>query len=115
MSSKQVYAHKGLAEKDSLFDFAGALELSAHDFQMNLAAEIIAKEGVKEEGRAISVNRTVGQRVRATMKQSGIVPESLPLEGPISDVKKRLKAHEKLALEAPKTMTDSSNEPEPQS
>jgi DNA-damage-inducible protein D len=89
--TREVKRLKGLGETDNLFDFAGALELSAHEFQMNLAANVLAKENVKGEQRAIATNRKVGEHVRSTIKNSGgTLPETLKLEEPIKNVKKRL-------------------------
>ncbi len=90
-SSAQVKSRKGLKPGDVLFDRAGPLELSAHDFQMNLAADILAKEGIQGEQAAISKNLEVAHHVRATIKTSGgTLPEALPLEEDIKVVRKRL-------------------------
>ena len=90
--TREVKRLKGLDENDNLFDFAGALELSAHEFQMNLAADVLGKENVKGEQQAITTNRRVGEHIRATIKNSGgTLPEVLKLEEPIKDVRKRLK------------------------
>jgi len=73
------------------------LELSANDFQMNLAADVISKEQVKGEARCVQTNKAVGQRVRHAMTESGAtLPENLPLEAPIKEVKKRLDEQKKL-------------------
>lgn len=47
MSSQDMKAKKGLRAKDNFFDRAGPLELSANEFQMNLAANVIQKEGIR--------------------------------------------------------------------
>ena len=97
MSLRSVKARKGLGDGEQLYDRAGPLELSANDFQMNLAADVITREGVKGEQRAIHTNRSVGLRVRKAMADSGsTMPEDLPLETPIKDVAKRVKAQKKL-------------------
>jgi DNA-damage-inducible protein D len=89
--TREVKRMKGLAEKDNLFDYAGALELSAHEFQMNLATSVLQRDGIKGEQRAISVNRQVGEHVRGAIKKSGApLPETLQLEEPIKNVRKRL-------------------------
>jgi DNA-damage-inducible protein D len=92
MSSADVKRLKGLAEKDNFFDHAGPLELSAHDFQMNLAADVIDRENVRGEQAVIRKNRAVGAEVRAAIKNSGgTMPEALPLAPePIAAVRKRL-------------------------
>ena len=91
MGLKDVKNLKGLSAKDQLLDQAGLLELSAHDFQMNLAADVIANDCVKSEHGAINTNLEVAKRVRKAMIDSGAkTPEKLPLEPPIKEVKKRL-------------------------
>ena len=91
--TREVRRLKGLGEKDNLFDFAGALELSAHEFQMNLAANVLGKDNIKGEQQAITRNRRVGEHVRTTIKNSGgTLPEILKLEEPIKIVRKRLGA-----------------------
>jgi DNA-damage-inducible protein D len=47
MSLRDLKVNKGLGEKDQLFDRAGALELSANEFQMNLAAAVLSDEKIK--------------------------------------------------------------------
>ena len=44
MPGRSVKAAKGLDPKENTFDRMGTLELSANDFQMNLAAETLSKE-----------------------------------------------------------------------
>jgi DNA-damage-inducible protein D len=91
MALKEIKARKGLGQKEQLLDRAGALELSAHDFQMNLAADVISKERIVGEQRAINTNRDVGRRVRKAMRDSGAtLPEDLPLEAPIKEVRKQV-------------------------
>ncbi len=73
-------------------------------FQMNLAAEVIANQGISGEIAAVSINERVGREVRATMKKEGAtLPESLPIEPPISEVRKRLAKDAPAAIEGPKT------------
>jgi DNA-damage-inducible protein D len=88
---------KGLDQKEQLLDRAGLLELSMHDFQMNLAADVIEKGKAKSEQNAIHTNLEVARRVRQTVKESdGTLPEQLPLEPPIKEVKKRIERQKKL-------------------
>lgn len=91
-SAAEVKVAKGLGPDANLFDRAGPLELSANEFQMNLAAEVIAKEGIKSESAAIARNLAVAKDVRGVMTKAGSpMLESLPLEkDTIKDVKKRL-------------------------
>ena len=86
---KEVKRKKGLLDKENLMDRAGPMELSMNDFQMNLAADVIAREKIsKNEPRAIARNRQVAERVRAVVAESGgTPPENLPAEPPIKEAK----------------------------
>ena len=91
MSRREMLRSKGLSDQENPFDRMGALELSANDFQMNLAAETISSEEIKGEAAAIQKNKQIAQRVRKTMIESGAKPPELlqPAE-PIKIVRKRL-------------------------
>jgi DNA-damage-inducible protein D len=91
-SKKAVDRLKGLEQGENLFDKAGSLELSAHEFQMQLAATKIVNEGINGEAPCVNANLAVAQEVRRTMiEQSGVKPEDLPLEPEhIASVRKRL-------------------------
>jgi len=89
---KEVRIKKGLGEKENLMNRAGPLELSANDFQMNLASQVIAREGISSETQAISRNEAVAARVRQVIADSeSPLPEALPLEPPIKEVEARVK------------------------
>jgi DNA-damage-inducible protein D len=91
MPLRDVKKKKGVRDNENLLDRAGALELSANDFQMLLAAEVIATKEIKGEAAAVAVNERVGKEVRATMaKEGATLPENLPVEPPIAEVRKRL-------------------------
>jgi DNA-damage-inducible protein D len=94
MTAREVARHKGLREGESLLDRAGHLELSAHAFQADLAAEKILNDGISGQANAIRANREVAQRVRKlVITEAGRAPEDLPLEPePIQAVRKRLNA-----------------------
>jgi DNA-damage-inducible protein D len=97
MSGRELKSLRGLDAKEILFDRMGALELSANDFQMNLAAETIKEEAITGEVRAIAKNKAIAKRVRQTMLDSGSAsPEQLPPAEPIKHVAKRLKAQKKI-------------------
>jgi DNA-damage-inducible protein D len=104
MPLRDVKRKKGVSEKENVLDRAGALELSANDFQMLLAAEVISTKGIQGEAAATSINERVGRQVRETMKKEGAtLPESLPIEPPIAEVRKRLAKDSPAAIEGPKT------------
>jgi DNA-damage-inducible protein D len=104
LSSRDVCARKGIGDKENLFERAGEYELSIHRFQMNLAAEVIAKERIKGELPTINKNRQVAEHVRETVKRSrGTMPEDLPIAEPIKAVKKRLENQKRIAPSDPST------------
>jgi len=97
MPLRKVKEKKGLKADEHIFDRAGTMELSANDFQMNLAADVLKQRAISGETRAINVNREVADSVRNVIKDSGgRMPEDLPLDVPIAEVKKRLRAAKKL-------------------
>ena len=91
-SRKEVDRIKGIAEGEHLFDRAGALELSAHEFQMQLAATKIVNEAINGESKCIDANLEVAKQVRQTIiDQAGVKLEDVPLEKEhIASVRKRL-------------------------
>lgn len=98
MSARDVAALKGLDSGENLLDRAGPLELSMHDFQMNLAASVLEKESVRGERKAIDTNLRVAQGVRRTVvREGGELPENLPSEPPIKEVRKRINERTKRA------------------
>jgi DNA-damage-inducible protein D len=97
MTAAQVKRKKGLKDSEQLYDRAGAMELSMHDFQMNLAAEALKNEKVRGEQRAIRRNKEIAQEVRrVVINETKKYPESLPVEEPIREVKKRVERQKKL-------------------
>lgn len=101
MSRRDVLAKKGLKQDDNPFDHVGPLELSANEFQMNVAADVIQKENIRGEYNLISKNRAIAGDVRKTMQNSGAtMPENLPTAEPIKEVAKRIRQKKKLAPKA---------------
>ena len=91
LNKSEVDRVKGL-DGENLFDRAGALELAAHEFQMQLAATKIVNEGISGEQNAIAANLAVAQDVRKTVAKQGVKLEELPLESePIRSIQKRLR------------------------
>ncbi|MGC2200072.1 MAG: hypothetical protein WA633_08000, partial [Stellaceae bacterium] len=95
-----------LKEGENIFDRFGPMELSTHDFQMNLAADAIANEGVRGEQAAFDKNLEVARHVRHTIKDSGgTLPEYHALEEHIAEVRKRVTGKRTKALPRPKPAT----------
>lgn len=98
MSKRQVMVKKGLKAADNPFDHVGPLELSANEFQMNMAADVIKKEKIRGEANAIAKNKKIAQDVRNTMKTTGAtMPEDLLAAEPIRIVEKRVKQQKRLS------------------
>ena len=93
MSLGNVLRRKGLDPGASLLDQAAPLELSAHEFQSNLAKERLLRDEQSGQDRAIRINQETAADVRKIIiDQTGQTPESLPLaKEPIAAVRKRLK------------------------
>jgi DNA-damage-inducible protein D len=91
MPRRDVLEAKGLKPGDNLFDYAGNLELAANTFRMELADNVITRERVRGERAAIRKHESVGKEVRETIRRSrGTLPEALPVEPHIKEVRKRL-------------------------
>jgi DNA-damage-inducible protein D len=104
MSLKDLKVVRNIGPTEQILDRAGPLELSANDFQMNLAANVIRKENIRGEQSAINRNKQVAAHVRQTIKQSGgTMPEDLPLEPPIKEIEKRVRGKKKLPSSASST------------
>lgn len=91
-SAADVRRDKGIPDNVNPFDYFGALELSMHEFQMNLAADVLGREGIKNEAQAIRRNLEVAQHVRSSvLAAGGTDPIKIKIAEPIAEVKKRLK------------------------
>jgi DNA-damage-inducible protein D len=105
MSLAQLKDYKGAPGKKTLYDFMGLTELAANTFRVTQTAERMKRGKVRGRDQAASTAHEVGREVRGIMvKSSGVLPEELELEGPITEVKKQIKAtHRKmLKHDAPK-------------
>lgn len=100
-SKKEIERAKGIVTGEDLFDRAGALELSAHEFQMQLAATKIVTEGINGERNAIAANLSVAEQVRKTVEdQTGLRLSDLPVEAePIVEVERRIRQQARLPEE----------------
>lgn len=95
MTAQGVEEEKGL-KKGELLDRAGATELAANLFRITQTDEKIRNLKVKGQVPASKVHRDVGEKVRQTIKDiGGELPEHLPSEKHIKEVKKEVKALKK--------------------
>lgn len=87
----EVERKKGI-KKGELLDRAGSTELAANLFRITQTDEKIRKDNIKGERPATQTHFMVGGKVRQTIKEiGGELPENLPTEKHIKEVKKELR------------------------
>lgn len=87
---------KGI-KKGELLDRAGSTELAANLFRITQTDEKIKKDNIKGQEAASRTHFMVGGKVRQTIKDiGGEMPENLPTEKHIRQVKKEIKQLEKI-------------------
>ncbi len=87
----EIEQRKGI-KKGELLDRAGSTELAANLFRITQTDEKIKKDNIRGEDAASSTHFMVGGKVRQTIKDiGGELPENLPVEKHIKEVKKELK------------------------
>jgi len=93
LGGRDIKARKGIPAKDQLMDRMGTTELAANQFRMTQTRDKLAREGVRDQQKAIDTHHQVGQEVREAIRRiGGTLPENIPPAEPIRQVKKRLKA-----------------------
>ncbi len=91
MGIAELEDHKKV-RKGELLDRAGATELAANLFRITQADEKLRMDRVNDEESAARTHRSVGEHVRETIKNiGGTMPEHLPVEKHIKEVKKAVK------------------------
>src|SRR3989338_1659420 len=94
-SLSEVETKKGI-KKGELLDRAGSTELAANLFRITQTDEKIKKDKIHGDRAASQTHFMVGVKVRQTIKDiGGVLPEQLPTEKHIKEVKKGLKHLEK--------------------
>lgn len=93
LTNSAIKDRKGIPQKEQLMDRMGSTELAANQFRMTQTREKLKKENIKSQNAAIQTHEEVGKEVRkAIEKIGGTLPENLPPEEHIKNVKKRLKS-----------------------
>ena len=78
--------------KGELLDRAGATELAANLFRITQTDEKLKIDNINDEDSATHTHRVVGEQVRESIRTiGGVMPEHLPVEKHIKDVKKEIK------------------------
>jgi DNA-damage-inducible protein D len=91
MSLREIKERKGI-DKDDLLDRAGHAELAANYFRITQTEQKLRRDNVNGERKAIDTHKEVGAKVRSTIKElGGTMPEDLPAEKPIKQLKKEIK------------------------
>lgn len=86
MSLKQLKVRKGVDAKSTLYDFMGLEEMAGNLFRVTQTAARVKNQNAAGLDQLAATATQVGGEVRAMMiKNSGVTPESLPIE---CDVKK---------------------------
>jgi len=95
MPLSEIEQQKGI-KKGELLDRAGSTELAANLFRITQTDEKIKKDNIYGEETARRNHFMVGGKVRQTIKEiGGVLPEQLPTEKHIKQVKKEIKRLEK--------------------
>ena len=83
---------KKAVKKGELLDRAGGAELAANLFRITQTDEKLKKENIQGQVRASETHHTIGKKVRQTIQEiGGTMPEALPPEKHIKEVKKQLR------------------------
>lgn len=95
-SLSDVERKKGI-KKGELLDKAGSTELAANLFRITQTDEKIKKDKIQGDRAASRTHFMVGGKVRQIIKDiGGVLPEQLPSEKHIKEVKKEIKHLEKI-------------------
>lgn len=96
MPLMDIEKRKGIKKRE-LLDRAGSTELAANLFRITQTDEKLKKDKIEGDRAAASTHFMVGGKVRQTIKEiGGTVPEDLPTEKHIKELKKEVKQLERL-------------------
>jgi DNA-damage-inducible protein D len=91
MNQAQIVRRKRLPANAKHLDHAGHEELAAHYFKATQAEARLRREGEVGQRAAEKIHKEVGAAVRDLIKKQGnVLPEDLPAEDHIDDVRKRI-------------------------
>ena len=91
LGNQGIKARKRIPPKEQLMDRMGTTELAANQFRMTQARDKLAREGIRDQQRAIATHNQVGQEVRDAIKRiGGTLPENIPPAEHIKQVAKRI-------------------------
>jgi len=91
LGNQDIKARKRIPPKEQLMDRMGTTELAANQFRMTQARDKLAREGIRDQQRAIQAHNQVGKEVRDAIKRiGGTLPENIPPAEHIKRVAKRI-------------------------
>lgn len=91
LGNQAIKARKRIPPKEQLMDRMGTTELAANQFRMTQTRDKLAREGIRDQQRAIQAHNQVGKEVRDAIKRiGGTVPENIPPAEHIKQVAKRI-------------------------
>jgi DNA-damage-inducible protein D len=91
LGNQDIKARKQIPPKEQLMDRMGTTELAANQFRMTQARDKLAREGIRDQQRAIQAHNQVGKEVRDAIKRiGGTLPENIPPAEHIKRVAKRI-------------------------
>lgn len=102
LSIKDIEKRKGL-KKGELLDRSGSTELAANLFRITQTDEKLKRDSIKGDRAAAQTHNMIGGKVRQTIKDiGGTMPEDLPPERHIKELKKSVKRLTTIKRGAPK-------------
>ncbi len=97
LSMDEIKATKGLDKGEPILDRMGSTELAANYFRATQTKDKLRREGLQGDREARRTHHDVGQAVRQTIQQlGGTVPENLPAEPPIKEIRSKVNQLRKL-------------------
>lgn len=98
---REVKKSKGIPDDEEFLDCIGRAELAANEFRITQTEEQLRIKKVHGEQKAIETHRTVGAKVRSTIKEiGGTMPEKLPSEPSIKKLAAQKARAKKKALQS---------------
>ena len=92
LEAKDIHRRKGLKKGQQILDHMGSTELAANLFRATQTEEKLRRDKIRGKVRANRTHEEVGAKVRQTIKEiGGTMPEELPVEDSIQQIKKKLK------------------------
>ena len=97
---KEIREAKDIDQKENLLDRMGSTELAANYFRATQTEDKLRKDDIHGDRPAQKTHHDVGKEVRDTIERiGGTVPEHLPAEAPIKQIRSKANQMRKLTGE----------------